>query len=73
MTFMFFAPLKSSYEAKIRNMGISKTSDYFQIKINMPDSDQEPPASSKAPNQDVRDMDVLCTFKIQIESQYSEP
>ena len=29
---------------------------------------QEPPASSKAPNQDLKDMDVLCTFKIKIES-----
>merc|ERR1711954_400695 len=30
---------------------------------------QEPPASSKAPNQDLKDMEVLCTFKIEIESQ----
>ena len=37
--------------------------------IKMPDSSQEPPASSKAPNEDLKDMDVLCTFKIKIESQ----
>ena len=50
-------------------MRISKTSDYIQIKINMPNPSQEPPASSKAPNEDLKDMDVLCTFKIKIESQ----
>ena len=50
-------------------MGVPKTSDYIQIKIKMPNSSQEPPASSKAPNEDLKDMDVLCTFKIKIESQ----
>ena len=29
---------------------------------------QELPASSKAPNPDLKDMDVLCKFKINIES-----
>ena len=38
----------------------------------MPNPSQEPPASSKAPNEDLKDMDVLCTFKIKIESQNSE-
>ena len=47
-------------------MGISKTSDYIQIKIKIPNPIQEPPASSKAPN------DVLCTFKIKIERKHSE-
>merc|ERR1711954_345417 len=55
--------------AKIQNMGISKTSDYIQIKIKMPQPSQEPPAPSKVPNEDLKDMDVLCTFKIKIESQ----
>ena len=50
-------------------MDISKTSDNIQIKIKMPNPSQEPPASSKAPNDDVKDMDVLCTFKMMIESQ----
>ena len=50
-------------------MGISKTSDHIQIKIKMPTPSQEPPASSKAPNEDLKDMDVLCTFKIEIGSQ----
>merc|ERR1711954_432859 len=38
----------------------------------MPNPSQEPPASSKAPDQDLKDMDVLCTFKIKIESQNLE-
>ena len=35
----------------------------------MPDPSQDPPASSKDPNEELRDMDVLCTFKIKIETQ----
>ena len=35
----------------------------------MPTPSQEPPVSSKAPNQDLEDMDVLCTFKIKIETK----
>ena len=53
-------------------MGVSKTSDYIKIKINMPNPSQEPPASSKATNQDIKDMDVLCNFKLKIESQKFE-
>ena len=54
------------------NIGVSKTNDHIQIKIKMPNPSQEPPASSKAPNEDLKDMDVLCTFKIKIESQNLE-
>ena len=50
-------------------MGVSKTRDNIQIKIKMPKPSQEPPASSKAPNKDFKDMDVLCTLKIKIECQ----
>ena len=49
-------------------MDVSKTIQHIQIKINMPNPSQEPPASSKAPNKDLKDIDVLCTFKIKIES-----
>ena len=66
---MFFAPSKSRYKAKIWIMGVSMTSDHIQIKIKMPNPSQEPPVSSKAPNEDLKDMDVLCTFKIKIESK----
>ena len=38
----------------------------------MPNYSQEPPASSKAQSQEFRDMEVLVTFKIQIEKQNSE-
>ena len=53
-------------------MGMSKTSDHIQINIKMPNCSQEPPESSKAPNEDSKDMDVLCTFKIKIESQIAD-
>merc|ERR1711954_521807 len=69
---MFFAPSKSRLRAKIWIIDISKTSDYIQINIKMPIPSQEPPASSKASNEDLKDMDVLCTFKIKIESQNLE-
>ena len=32
----------------------------------------EPPASSKAPDQDLKDMDALCTYKINIKRQKLE-
>ena len=35
----------------------------------MQNSSQEPLVSSEAPNDVLKDMDVLCTFKIKIESQ----
>merc|ERR1711954_118684 len=69
---MFFAPSKSRSRAKIWNICLLKTSNHIQINIRMPKPSQEPPAFSKAPNQDLKDMDVLCTFKIKIESQNSE-
>ena len=50
-------------------MGISKTNDYIQINIKMPNPSQEPPASSNAPNEDLKDKYVLCTLKIKIEGQ----
>ena len=50
-------------------MGISKTSDQILIKMKMPHPSQEPPASSKAPNEDLKYMDVPYTFKFKIESQ----
>ena len=50
----------------------NKVPDHIKIKIRMSNPSQEPPASSKTPNQDMKDMDVLCTFKIKIESQNSD-
>ena len=34
--------------------------------------DQEPPAYSEAPNEDLKDIDVLCTFKIKVECKNLE-
>ena len=65
---MLFAPSKSRKRTKIQHMGVPKTIDHIQINIRMPNPSQEPPASSKAPNEDLKDMDVLCTFKIKLES-----
>ena len=53
-------------------MGLSKTSGHIQIKIKMLYPSQEPPAPTKATNQDLKDMDVLCTFKVKIDSQKLE-
>ena len=50
-------------------MDVSKTIDPIKIKIKFPNPSQELPASSKAPNEGLKDMDVLCTFKIKIESK----
>ena len=55
--------------AKIWIMGLLKTGDHIQTKIKMPNPSQGLLASSKAPNDDLRDMDILCTFKIKIVSQ----
>ena len=38
----------------------------------MPKPTQEPPASSKAQNPVLKDMDVLCIFKIKLDNQNSE-
>ena len=42
------------------------------MKIQMPTPQSGFPVSIKAPMQDLNDMDVLCTIKIKIESQYLE-
>ena len=61
--------LKINIESQNLDRGFSQTSGHIQIKIKKPNPSQEPQASSKAPNDDLNDMDVLCTFKIKIESQ----
>ena len=37
--------LKIKMRTKILNMGLPKTSDYIQIKIKMPNPNQDPPGS----------------------------
>ena len=63
---------KIKLESQNSEYGYIKDHWHIQIKIKMQNPSQEPLASSKAPNQDLKDMDVLCTFKIKIESQNSE-
>ena len=53
-------------------MVVSKTSDHIKIKVKIPNPSQEPPASSKARDEDLKDMDVLYPFKIKIERQNLE-
>ena len=65
---MIFVPSKSRESFKTWIMSVSKTIDYIQIEIKIPNPSQEPAAFFKAPNQDFKDMDVLCTFKIKRES-----
>ena len=38
------------------NMGETKFSDHIQTKIKIPNPSQEPPASSKAPNEYIKDL-----------------
>ena len=44
-------------------MDVSNTSDHIQIKIKMPDPNQEPPVFCRASNQDKKNVDILCMFK----------
>ena len=53
---------KIKIESKIQIMGIWKTNDHIQIKIKMSNPSQKPQVSSNAPNEDLNDMDVFCTF-----------
>ena len=50
-------------------MGVSKTIGHGRINIKIPNPTQDLPASSKALNQDLMDMDLLYNFKIKVEGQ----
>ena len=63
---------KQETDAQIHNVGISKTSGHIQFKIKIHNSSQEPPKSLKGSNHDLKHTDILCTFKVKIESQNSE-
>ena len=53
-------------------MGVSKTIDPIQIKIKMPNPSQETPVSSRAQNEDLKDLNVLYIFIIKREAQNLE-
>ena len=69
-TWMFFAPLKSRERAENCIMVVSKTSDHIQIRIKMPNPSHELPASSEVPNQDLKDMGIIC---LHLQNQDREP
>ena len=50
-------------------MVVLETSNHNQIKIKIPNLSQELPLSFKAYNQDLKDMDDLCTFETKIKRQ----
>ena len=50
-------------------MDVSQTSEHIQIKIKVPNPNLEPPVSSTAQNEALKDIDVLCTLKIKIKNQ----
>ena len=63
---MFLTHSKSRYRAKIWIIDVPKTRDHIKIKIMMPNTSQESPASSIAPNVDLKDIEVPCTFLIKV-------
>ena len=60
---------KINMKSQIWIMGVQNTSDQIKINIKMSSPSQEPPMSSKALNQDLKGIDVLCTLKINIGSK----
>ena len=62
----------SKIQVECQNFEHGGIKDHIQIKIKIPNTSQKSLASSKDPNQDSKDMDVLCTFKINIGIQNLE-
>ena len=56
---MFFAPTKLRYRAEILIMVVSRTIDHIKIKIKVQDPSKVSPYSSKASNEDFKNIDVL--------------
>ena len=53
----------------LQGRGPSTLKDYIQIMIKMQNSNDEPQAPTQKPIQDWKDIEVLCTLKINLESQ----
>ena len=60
--------LEINKESQNFDHGCFKVSDCILIKIEIPNASQKAPQSSKSPNHDVIDKEVLCTFQIKIKS-----
>ena len=50
-------------------MCVPKTSNYIQTRKKMSNPNQNHPVFSKFPNRDLKDMDVICTFKIKMRAK----
>ena len=65
-----------TFETKIESQNIEywcfKDQWPYKNQDHDPNPSQEPLAPTKATNQDVKDMDVICTIKIKIESKSSK-
>ena len=61
--------LKIKIESQNQTLGVTKNVDHTKIKIKIQNPSQEPSASSKSPNEEFKDMDILCTFNIKKESR----
>ena len=59
---------KIKIESQNSDIGLIKTSDYIKINLKISNPSEEPPVSSKTQNQDLKDMGLLCTFEIKIDS-----
>ena len=68
-----FHILGNELNANVEESKLSNTfnGSYVDVRkfLNSPSPSQDPPVSSKAPNWDLEEMDVLYTFKIKTESQ----
>ena len=63
---MFFAPSNQNSEPKFRTVVYQRP---LTIEIKIPNTSQEPPVPIKVTSNDLKDMDVICTFIIKIEIQ----
>ena len=65
----FLCTFKIKIESQISNHWYIKDQGLYRNQDQDAKPSKEPPVSSRAPNEDLKGMDVLCTFKIKIESQ----
>ena len=65
----FLCTFKIKIESQNSDHGCVKDQWPYSIKVKMPNPSQETPASSKAQNENLKEMDFLFAFKIKIESQ----
>ena len=57
---------KIKIDGKNMDHGCIIESEHIEIKINVPNFSEKPPTSAKAPNQNLKDINVLCNLKIKL-------